>query len=84
MKLIFNENLLALVGRTFGQQVYQEQIAPTQATHLEFPDHIEIISSSFAQGLLQKDLEENGRMATKEKYKISPERLSHQFWDSID
>lgn len=79
MKLIFDENLLALVGRTFGQQVYQEQIAPTHATHLKFPNHIEVISSSFAQGLLQKDLEENGLIATKNKYKISPERLSRQF-----
>lgn len=84
MKLIFNENLLVLVGRTFGQQVYQEQIAPTHATHLEFPNHIEVISSSFAQGLLQKDLEENGLIATKNKYKISPERLSRQFWNGID
>lgn len=84
MKLIFNKNLLALVGRTFGQEVYQKQIAPTQARHLEFPDHIEVISSSFAQGLLQKDLEENGLIATKNKYKISPERLSRQLWDSIN
>lgn len=84
MKPIFDENLLALVGRTFGQQVYQEQIALTHATHLEFPDHIKVISSSFAQGLLQKDLEENGLIATKNKYKISPERLAQQFWNSLE
>ena len=84
MKLIFDKNILALVGRTFGQKIYQEQIAPTHATHLEFPDHIEVINSSFAQGLLQKDLEEHGLVWTKEKYKISPQRLAQQFWNSLE
>lgn len=91
MKIVleFNEDLIALAGTTHGNETWHTQVEPyknePQLT-LEFPDHIECISTSFVSALLAQELEAHGLQYVKDKYKIESTHsyFEEMFWDCIN
>lgn len=59
--ITFNKPLKVLAGNDFGKEVFQNQIEEkfnmTEINTIVFPNTIEIICSSFVQGLFSKYLE---------------------------
>lgn len=86
--LEFNKNLIALAGTAHGDETWYIQVEPyknePQIT-LEFPDHIECISTSFVSALLAQELEEHGLQYVKDKYNIKSTHsyFEEMFWDCI-
>ena len=87
--LEFNEDLIALAGTAHGNETWHIQVEPykdePQLT-LEFPDHIECISTSFVSALLAQELEAHGLQYVKDKYKIESTHsyFKEMFWDCIN
>lgn len=84
--LKFDDLFLALVGREYGERVYKEQIAPHKYHDhitLVFPEHVQVIASSFAGGLLGAQVEKLGYDRVKAKYKIKNEELARQIWETF-
>ena len=84
--LKFKNLFLALAGRAYGEHVYKEQIEPYKYHDnitLVFPEHIHVITSSFAGGLLGKQVEKWGYDKVKAKYQIKNEELAKQIWEAL-
>ena len=51
----YDRTLISLSGRKFGEKTYNDQVAPyiekQEKVTLVFPDKIEVVASSFVQGL---------------------------------
>lgn len=84
--LTFDALFLALAGREYGERVYKEQIAPHKYHDhitLVFPEHVQVIVSSFAGGLLGEQVEKWGHEKVKAKYNIKNEELARQIWETF-
>ena len=85
--LTFDALFLALAGRAYGERVYKEQIAPHKYHDhitLVFPEHVQVIASSFAGGLLGEQVEKWGHEKVKAKYNIKNEELAQQIWAAFN
>lgn len=85
--LKFDTLFLALAGREYGERVYKEQIEPHEYHDhitLVFPEHVQVIASSFAGGLLGEQVEKWGNDKVKAKYKIKNEELAQQIWEAFE
>lgn len=85
--LKFDTLFLALAGREYGERVYKEQIEPHEYHDhitLVFPEHVQVIASSFAGGLLGEQVEKRGNDKVKAKYKIKNEELAQQIWEAFE
>ena len=85
--LKFETLFLALTGREYGERVYKEQIEPHEYHDhitLVFPEHVQVIASSFAGGLLGEQVEKWGNDKVKAKYKIKNEELAQQIWEAFE
>ena len=85
--LKFDTLFLALAGREYGERVYKEQIEPHEYHDhitLVFPEHVQVIASSFAGGLLGEQVEKWGNDKVKAKYKIKNEELAQQIWEVFE
>lgn len=85
--LKFDTLFLALTGREYGERVYKEQIEPHEYHDhitLVFPEHVQVIASSFAGGLLGEQVEKWGNDKVKAKYKIKNEELAQQIWEAFE
>lgn len=85
--LKFDTLFLALAGREYGERVYKEQIEPHECHDhitLVFPEHVQVIASSFAGGLLGEQVEKWGNDKVKAKYKIKNEELAQQIWEAFE
>ena len=85
--LKFDTLFLALAGREYGERVYREQIEPHEYHDhitLVFPEHVQVIASSFAGGLLGEQVEKWGNDKVKAKYKIKNEELAQQIWEAFE
>lgn len=90
VELKFPQDLVGLAGRKYGEQVYETQIKPQWDSHsenvtLEFPEYIEIVSSSFVQGLFSQIIEDFGYDGIREKVSVrsSNPGLEERVWDRI-
>ena len=78
--------LLALSGRNYGENIYKEQIEPYKYHDnitLVFPEHVQVITSSFAGGLLGEQVEKWGYDKVKAKYQIKNKELAKQIWEAL-
>jgi len=54
VNLAFKQTLVSLAGNPFGKKTFEEQVKPYLKEETDFciifPDHIEMIASSFVQG----------------------------------
>lgn len=85
--LKFDTLFLALTGREYGERVYKEQIEPHEYHDhitLVFPEHVQVMASSFAGGLLGEQVEKWGNDKVKAKYKIKNEELAQQIWEAFE
>ena len=91
IKLKFQDkSIIILSGRPFGEEVFNEQIAPKikdeKEIVLEFPPQIKSFSSSFPNGFLSSGVEELGLENVKKKNIIFSENdgVKEGFWESFD
>lgn len=84
--LKFDALFLSLAGRAYGEHVYKEQIEPHKYHDhviLVFPEHVHVITSSFAGGLLGEQVEKWGYDKVKAKYQIKNKELAKQIWEAL-
>ncbi|MBX9075490.1 DUF4325 domain-containing protein [Streptococcus anginosus] len=86
----YDRTLISLSGRKFGEKTYNDQVAPyiekQEKVTLVFPNKIEVVASSFVQGLFYKELEEIGLNSVKSKFTIESKvnGFAQNFWGSLD
>lgn len=89
LKLKFDDELIALGGQEFGTHIWETQVKQHQdQPHITliFPDQIELVTTSFGNGLLNSEINKLGINAVKRKYTIQSTRkgFEKQFWDCWD
>ena len=90
IELNFDKTLIGLSGRQLGVKTFENQVKPviSEETPIElvFPNQIEAIASSFAQGLLASELEKYGLFEVKKRFRVSSEvkGVEKSFWESFD
>ncbi|MGN1126902.1 MAG: hypothetical protein ACI4RI_05625 [Ruminococcus sp.] len=85
----FSKDLTCLAGFLLGEKVYEYQVDGKIDVHkpftIVFPLHIELITSSFVEGLFSKPLETVGFEVLKENINIktSSEKLTQDVLDNF-
>lgn len=86
----YDKTLISLSGRRLGERTFNDQIESKLNEQdkiiLNFPDKIEVVASSFVQGLLSKELEKIGLNAVKSKFDVKSNvpGFEKNFWGSLD
>ena len=85
IKLEFKKTLKGLAGFEFGEKTYKEQVKDRQCDKIIFPDHIEMIASSFIQGFFSSLIEKKGEKYIKDNIKIDArnKQLVERIYDNI-
>lgn len=89
INLTFAKTLNSLAGFDYGVQIYDEQLKGkidlTRDFTLVFPEQIEIVASSFVQGLLSEIVDNIGLLSTENKLHIKArdEKLAERIMDKI-
>lgn len=68
--LKFDNHISELAGFDYGEEVYRKQAKDKDFDTIVFPDHIELIASSFTQGFFKDLLHQYGSDYILENYKI--------------
>lgn len=70
--LSFDKTMYGLAGYKYGVEVFNEQVAPqldySKQIELIFPSNIEMIASSFIQGLFSEIVKKIGYQGVQEKF----------------
>ena len=93
MKLIFDKSKTRLVGFPYGETTYREQVKPmydkisdeNEQVKLVFPNQIENVASSFAQGFFLELINSIGYEKIEERFIIesSNEKLTAKIQENI-
>lgn len=90
VKLKFDNSLSSLCGNPFGKKVFVEQVknefSENASVEVLFPDNIDTVSMSFAQGFISEIAEKYG-MSAVGKYlviKSAHDRVNRKFNDAIN
>ena len=83
------EETIVLIGRQYGEYIYETQVKPhltTELIHIAFifPENVENISTSFAGGLLGSLVEKHGLDYVKSHITIQNENLNEQIWSAFE
>lgn len=87
IELKFNEEITSLAGNPFGRQIYESQMKKkfdmNDINYLIFPEQIEMIGSSFIQGLFYEYINKYTSEEILEHIKIDNEDLLEDFKDGL-
>lgn len=88
--LKFDKSRSTVSGNDYGRNVFEQQVAPfhneDEAICVVFPDTIELVSMSFAQGFIHDIAEKYGLKNTGKilKFKSTQKRVVDRFLEAIE
>lgn len=90
IELSFNENIRGLAGRELGLKTFNEQLKEKILLNdtsilIKFPDNIELVSSSFMEGLFSEILKNKGYKYVEKYFKVktSSEHLNYDLMSKV-